>query len=80
MPLEVYIWTDPTEDHLAEHGVTPEEFEEVVEDRDEEEVSRSSGRFLVRGYTSGGRFLCCVYERDRGVILPWTAYELHDDD
>ena len=60
MPLEQFFWTDPVIDHIREHFVEPEEFEDVVQNRNGEERSRSSDRLIVRGYTAGGRFLCCV--------------------
>ena len=66
-------------DHLAEHGVTPEKFEEVVSDPDEIKVSRSSGRPLAMGYTSTGKYLACLYEMlDELTVDPITAYELED--
>jgi hypothetical protein len=77
MPFYFYIWTPEIVEHLAEHDVTPEEFEEVVGNPELEDVSRSSGNPLAFGYTSGGRYLCCVFRRiDQDVIEPITAYEV----
>jgi hypothetical protein len=79
MPLYFFIWTPETIHHLAEHDVTPEEFEEIVKDPEYEDASRSSGNPLAIGYTSEGRQLCCVFRRlDAETIEPITAYEVDD--
>ena len=38
-----FIWTDEIIDHLAEHGVSSDDFEEVVSEPDRIGYSRSSG-------------------------------------
>ena len=49
--------------HIAEHGVTVEEAEEVVRNRYEAAVaSRSSGRPTVFGWTSTGKYLAVAFE------------------
>jgi hypothetical protein len=76
MPYLEFLWTDENTEHIAEHGVTPEEFEHVVMHPDRRDVSRSSGLPCCWGTTPGGRFLFCVYERiDELTVLPVTAYE-----
>jgi hypothetical protein len=37
VPFYLFIWNEMIEGHLAAHGVTPDEFEEVVCDPDEVE-------------------------------------------
>ena len=65
-----------SEAHLAEHGVTPEEFEEVVGNPDWVQTSRTTGRPMAFGETSLGKYLACVYELlDDVTVLPITAYE-----
>jgi uncharacterized DUF497 family protein len=77
MPFYFIIWDDDNEQHVAEHGVTPAEFEEVVIDPDRVDESRSSGRNIAFGRTSTGKRLACVYEMlDDVTIYPTTAYEL----
>jgi hypothetical protein len=77
MPYYFFAWTPEIVAHLAEHDVTPEEFEEVVSSPDYEDVSRSTGNPLAFGCTSEGRYLCCVYKRvDADTIEPVTAYEV----
>lgn len=72
------IWTDEAIAHLAEHGITPDEFEEVVFGRRARiERSDSTGLPLIRGYTTAGRWLVCVFEwlEEPLTMLPVTAYE-----
>jgi uncharacterized DUF497 family protein len=77
MPWYLFLWDPETEAHLAEHGVTPDEFEEVVCNPDSIGESRSTGRPIAFGYTGGGKYLACVYELVEGdTILPVTAYEV----
>jgi hypothetical protein len=77
MPHYFFIWTPEIVEHLAEHDVTPEEFEEVVSSPDYEDVSRTTGNPVAFGSTSDGRFLCCVFQRlDEDLIEPVTAYEV----
>jgi hypothetical protein len=76
MPHYFYIWTAEIVEHLAEHDVNPDEFEEVVGNPDYEDVSRSTGNPIAFGSTAEGRFLCCVYRRlDDDTIEPVTAYD-----
>ena len=55
--MEGNVW------HIAEHGVTADEAEEVVSNRYEAAVaSRSSGRPTVFGWTSTGKHLAVTFE------------------
>jgi uncharacterized DUF497 family protein len=79
MPYYFFAWTPEIEEHLAEHDVTPEEFEEVVSDPDYEDISRSTGNPIAFGSTSEGRFLCCVFIRlGDDMIEPVTAYDVEE--
>jgi hypothetical protein len=77
------IWDledDPTGNvrHIAEHDVTPEEVEEVLNDRHSQTAySASSGRPITFGWTGQGRYLAVVWELiedDPLVAYPVTAY------
>ena len=74
------IWTDGPDGniaHLAEHGVSPEEAEEVLREPVATDVSRRTGRPLAFGLTHAGRKLAVVYEQiDRITVYPITAYEV----
>ena len=77
MAYHEFLWTDEIIEHLAEHGVTPQDFEEVVDSPDLRGISRSSGRPCCWGQAADGRFLICVYEMiDDLTVLPVTAYEV----
>ena len=81
MPWYELIWEWDEEDgnvaHIAEHGLSPEDVEEVFEHPIWYEKSRSSGRPLVFGYASDGRRIVVVYEQlDATTVYPITAYEV----
>jgi uncharacterized DUF497 family protein len=79
VPYYHFIWNDKNEAHAAEHGITPDEFEEVVCGPDEVKRSRSSGRPIAFGETSTGKYIACVYEvLDDFTVIPVTAYEIED--
>ena len=79
MPYFEFIWDGENEEHLGLHGVTREEFVEIVTAPERLETSRSSGRCIAFGYTTAGRYLACVYEQfDELQVYPVTAYELED--
>lgn len=64
-------------EHLAEHGVTQDDFEQVVCNPTGKGLSRSSGLPCVWGYTADGRYIIAVYEElDDMTLLPVTAYEV----
>jgi len=66
-------------EHLDEHGVTPNEVEDVIRRYfDDREPSRSTPEYwTVFGDTSAGRYPIVVFELlDEGsVINPVTAYD-----
>ena len=82
MPFDAIIWDlddDPNGNvqHCADHGVTKEEVEEVLENATDVDVSRSSGRPVIFGNTSSGRHLMVVYDEvDEDTVYPITAYEV----
>ena len=78
--ITFFIWPAERIAHLAENGITPEEFEEVVCNPSHIDVSRTTGRQIAFGLTAEGRELICVYEfLDRETIYPFTAFEKRDD-
>jgi hypothetical protein len=71
------LWTDEIVEHLAEHGVSQDDFEHVICNPTSEGLSRSSGLPCKWGYTPDGRYIIAVYEElDDVTILPTTAYEV----
>jgi uncharacterized DUF497 family protein len=72
-----FIWTDEAINHIAQHGISQEDFEEVVCQPQSKGFSRSSGLPAAWGHTSDGRYLIVVYEEvDEVTILPISAYEV----
>ena len=68
--------------HIAEHEVTPEEIEEVLNDRQSRTVfSASSGSPITFGWTAAGRYLAVVWEivdEEPLTIYPVTAYPVRE--
>ncbi len=80
MPTYFFLWTPENIEHLAENGVSPEEFEAVVQDPlSEKTVSWSSGLPAIVGLADDGRVLFCVFEwldDERSWIYPITAFAI----
>jgi uncharacterized DUF497 family protein len=67
-----FRWNDWNLEHIAGHGVTPEEVEMVVNQASRPYPSaREDGKFLVHGKGQGGQFLqvIFVYDEDRTVYV-----------
>ena len=80
----IVIWDLPDDpdgnvQHIAEHGISVDEVEDVLRDRDSTDtISKSSGQPITFGYTSAGRYLAVVWEHvddDPLTIYPITAYD-----
>lgn len=82
MRFDAILWDlddDPNGNaqHCADHDVTKEEVEEVLENWTDADISRSTGRPVVFGDTRAGRHLMVVYENiDASTVYPVTAYEV----
>jgi len=77
MPYRNFQWTDEAIEHLAEHGVTQDDFEQVVCHPDSKGFSRSSRLPAAWGYTDDDRYIMAVYEElDELTVRPVTAYEV----
>lgn len=82
MPYQAIIWDlddDPNGNvqHCAEHCVSKEEVEEVLDNPTDCDVSRSSDRPMVFGETTTGRHLVVIYEEiDADTVYPVTAYDV----
>ena len=63
--------------HIAEHDISKEEVEEVLEHPAGIERSRSSGLLMAFGETTTGRLIAVVYEDiSDDSVYPVTAYEI----
>ena len=76
MAFFFFLWTDDIVEHLAQHGVEPAEFQEVICNPIDVGISRTSGHPRVFGLTDDGRRLVCIYEHfDADTVIPITAWE-----
>ena len=82
MPYLSIIWDldddpDGNVQHCAEHDITKEEVEDVLDNVMDADVSRSSGRPVAFGDTLSGRHLMVVFDEiDADTAYPVTAYEV----
>jgi len=64
--------------HIAEHGITMDEVEDVLlDDQNETIISRESGNPITFGWTSAGQYIAVPWESvcdDPRMIYPLTAY------
>jgi uncharacterized DUF497 family protein len=86
MIVSEFVWSQDRIDHIARHGVTPEEVEEACFGRALVQRARSQGPspvFYVLGRTTVGRHLFCVVIRlpdGKGYTVtarPMTDREKH---
>jgi len=78
--IEKLLWPDDRVDHIARHGVEPEEFEDVCYGASLVLRAKSGGRnpvYYVLGETTAGRHLLCVVVRfPGGRGYPVTARDM----
>ena len=76
MPFYIFQWTEEALEHIAQHGITRDEFTEIVERVGAQTVSRSSGLPMAFGQTSTGKYIGCIWQPiDEVEIIPVTAFE-----
>jgi hypothetical protein len=77
-----YLWLEGEDgniEHIAEHNLTPDDIEYVMENFIAERTSRSSGRPMRFGFAPDGRYVAVVFEwMDDVTVYPVTAYEVED--
>jgi len=80
MPIDELIWPDDRVNHIARHGVSPEEVEQVCFGKPLVRRAKSRGEnpvYYVQGQTDAGRYLFCVVIRfPDGNGYPVTAREM----
>jgi uncharacterized DUF497 family protein len=80
MKIDAFIWPEERVEHIARHGVTPEEVEEVCFGKSLVRRGKSEGEnpvYYVLGQTEAGRTLFCVAIRfPDGNGYPVTAREM----
>ena len=77
MIIDEFIWPEERIEHIARHGVTPEEVDEVCFGKPLVQRAKSEGEnpvYYVLGQTDAGRYLFCVVIRfPDGKGYPVTA-------
>jgi uncharacterized DUF497 family protein len=80
MRIYEFIWPGHRIEHVARHGVTPEEVEQVCFGKSLVRRVKSEGEnpvYHIRGQTRAGRYLLCiVIEFPDGKGYPVTAREM----
>ena len=80
MTIHEFIWPGERIEHIARHGVTPEEVEQVCFGKPWVQRTKSEGEnpvYLVQGQTETGRYLLCVVIHfPDGKGYPVTAREM----
>jgi uncharacterized protein len=85
MKIHELIWPEDRVDHIARHGVEPEEVEEVCFGRRPRILrAKASGKnpvYYVLGQTTAGRYLfCVVLQFPEGKGYPVTARPMTEDE
>jgi uncharacterized DUF497 family protein len=82
MSVPQIIWDldddpDGNVQHIAEHGLTQDEVEEVLLSPESTSTSRATGQPMVFGSTSTGRYVVVVHEEIAvDTLRPVTAYDV----
>lgn len=80
MRIGGFVWPEDRIEHIARHGVTPEEVEQVCFGKSLVQRAKSEGDnpvYYVLGQTEPGRYLFCVVIRfPDGNGYPVTAREM----
>jgi uncharacterized DUF497 family protein len=78
--ISEFVWPDDRVAHIAIHGVSPEEFEQVCFGRALVLTAKSQGKnpvYYVLGQTEAGKYLfCVVIAFPDGKGYPVTAREM----
>lgn len=73
--FKVFEWDKANIEHIARHQVTPEEAEEVFQERVSVKRVRDD-RYMALGQTEEGRYLAVVFIRKNNVIRVITARDM----
>jgi uncharacterized protein len=80
MTIDEFVWPEERIEHIARHGVAPDEVEQVCFGQPLVRRTKSEGQnpvYYVLGQTDAGRYLFCVVIRfPDGRGYPVTAREM----
>ncbi len=72
-------WDDENVEHIARHGVSPREVEDICFGLHISAKSENQ-RYVLSGQTNEGRYLNVVVEQiGKGLFRPITAFEMSDN-
>jgi len=79
MEISEFEWDDNNIEHIARHGVAPDEVEDVAfEDDPWIRKGRKGTRYML-GYTIAGRYLFVVYvPKRKGIVRVITSMDMDD--
>ena len=79
MEIKEFEWNDNNIEHIARHGVSPDEVEDVAfDDAPWIKKGRKGTRYML-GYTAAGRYLFTVYTlKKRGIAKVITSMDMDD--
>ncbi len=81
MRIDRLLWNDYRIEHIADHGVDPEEVWEACHDPYHIAHRKGRKRYLLYGQTETGRYLFVVLERSiRSEFEPITARDMNDQE
>jgi hypothetical protein len=84
MKIREFVWPKDRVDHIAGHGIAPEEVEEVCFEKSFVQRAKSQGQnpvYYVLGQTEAGRYLfCVVIQFPDGKAYPVTARSMTDSE
>lgn len=66
MDFLAFVWTDDIVEHLAEHGISQDDFEHVICNPVSKGLSRSTKLPVAWGYTPDGRYIWRCMNRSTG--------------
>ncbi len=77
MEIREFEWDDNNIEHIAEHGVSPDEVEDVAFDNDPWIRKGRKGTRYMLGYTIAGRYLFVVYNlKGKGIARVITSMDM----
>lgn len=79
MEIREFEWDDNNIEHIARHGVFPDEVEDVAFDDDPWIRKGRKGTRYMLGYTVAGRYLFFVYVlKGKGIARVITSMDMDD--
>ena len=79
MEIREFEWDDNNIEHIAKHGVFPDEVEDVAFDDDPWIRKGRKGTRYMLGYTVAGRYLFVVYVlKGKGIARVITSMDMDD--